>query len=171
MAVLVTPTTSSSPSSPPPSPPSSAVSDSSLPPSSTMQLPASSSSSLEPPAHLSGANSDNIPTSPHPDVDPQIIEALRSKDRIYVLKLGELMEGLINNQRYVSSLFDTLAMLTRLLPNPTLLITKSDRINLTPSTSYQRLLVHRCSAYYKLVPESDPTSKGITVSPSPDSRM
>lgn len=33
------------------------------------------------------------------DVDPQIIEALRSKDRLYVLKLGELMEGLINDRK------------------------------------------------------------------------
>ena len=29
------------------------------------------------------------------DVDPQIIEALKSKDRIFVLKLGETMESLI----------------------------------------------------------------------------
>lgn len=35
------------------------------------------------------------------DVDPQIIEALKSKDRIYVLKLGEQMESLINDRRYV----------------------------------------------------------------------
>lgn len=35
------------------------------------------------------------------DVDPQIIEALKSKDRIYVLKLGEQMENLINDRRYV----------------------------------------------------------------------
>ncbi|KAJ7742895.1 hypothetical protein B0H16DRAFT_1019450 [Mycena metata] len=45
-------------------------------------------------------------TSPEPElpgtsggesnaVDPQILEALGSKDRIYVLKLGELIEGLI----------------------------------------------------------------------------
>lgn len=33
------------------------------------------------------------------DVDPQILEALKSKDRLYVLKLGELMEGLINDRR------------------------------------------------------------------------
>jgi hypothetical protein len=33
------------------------------------------------------------------DVDPQILEALRSKDRLYVLKLGELMEGLINEHK------------------------------------------------------------------------
>ena len=35
------------------------------------------------------------------DVDPQIIEALRSKDRIYVLKLGETFESLITERRYV----------------------------------------------------------------------
>lgn len=41
------------------------------------------------------------------DVDPdaQILEALRSKDRIYVLKLGEQMEGLIKERRYVSVVF------------------------------------------------------------------
>lgn len=33
------------------------------------------------------------------DIDPQILEALRSKDRLYVLKLGELMEGLINEHK------------------------------------------------------------------------
>jgi hypothetical protein len=33
------------------------------------------------------------------EVDPQILEALRSKDRLYVLKLGELMEGLLNDRR------------------------------------------------------------------------
>ncbi|KDQ26668.1 hypothetical protein PLEOSDRAFT_1113166 [Pleurotus ostreatus PC15] len=71
------------------------------------------------------------------DVDPQILEALKSKDRLYVLKLGELMEGLINDRR--------------------------QRIDLTPSTTYQRLLVHRCSAYYGLRPENDPTTKGISV--------
>lgn len=35
------------------------------------------------------------------EVDPQIIEALKSKDRIYVLKLGEQMESLINDRRCV----------------------------------------------------------------------
>jgi len=34
------------------------------------------------------------------DVDPQILEALRSKDRIYVLKLGESFESLITERRY-----------------------------------------------------------------------
>jgi len=31
-----------------------------------------------------------------------ILEALKSKDRLYVLKLGEQMESLINDHRYVS---------------------------------------------------------------------
>ena len=35
------------------------------------------------------------------DGDSQIIEALRSKDRLYVLKLGEQMESLINERRWV----------------------------------------------------------------------
>ncbi|KAG2364844.1 hypothetical protein BDR07DRAFT_1557805 [Suillus spraguei] len=40
-----------------------------------------------------------------------------------------------------------------------------------PATSYQRLLVHRCSAYYKLSPETDPVSKTISVLPSADSKI
>jgi hypothetical protein len=37
-------------------------------------------------------------TSPiEPDV--QILEALRSKDRLWVLKLGEMMEALINERK------------------------------------------------------------------------
>jgi hypothetical protein len=43
--------------------------------------------------------SDSASISGLPDVDPQIIEALKSKDRIYVLKLGEQMESLINDRR------------------------------------------------------------------------
>ncbi|KAH6915911.1 hypothetical protein BKA70DRAFT_1092461 [Coprinopsis sp. MPI-PUGE-AT-0042] len=85
------------------------------------------------------------PVPSPPDVDPQIIEALKSKDRIYVLKLGEQMESLIKEKR--------------------------PRVDLTPTTSYQRLLVHRCSAYYKLVPETDPLTKNIFVQRTPDSRI
>ncbi|KAE9399567.1 hypothetical protein BT96DRAFT_688224 [Gymnopus androsaceus JB14] len=71
-----------------------------------------------------------------PQVDPQILEALRSKDRIYVLKLGEIMEELI--------------------------MEKKPRADLTAATSYQRLLLHRCSAYYRLQIDVDPVSKGIS---------
>ncbi|KAF8074962.1 hypothetical protein FPV67DRAFT_606515 [Lyophyllum atratum] len=141
---------STSSTSPAPSPPPfTAISDStSLPSLSSpaFQLPASAS--LDSHSRANGIDSDVL-VSAHAnqpsDVDPQILEALRSKDRIYVLKLGELMEGLINDRR--------------------------PRIDLTPSTSYQRLLVHRCSAFYKLAPESDPASKGIIVLPTPDSRI
>ncbi|KAI5999366.1 hypothetical protein F5J12DRAFT_847847 [Pisolithus orientalis] len=79
------------------------------------------------------------------DVDPQIIEALKSKDRLYVLKLGEQMECFINDHR--------------------------TRLDLTPTTSYQRLLVHRCSAYYKLAPETDPINKTISVALTIESRI
>lgn len=34
-----------------------------------------------------------------PEVDEQILEALRSKDRLFVLKLGESMEALIREQQ------------------------------------------------------------------------
>ena len=39
------------------------------------------------------------------DVDPdvQILEALRNKDRLYVLKLGEQLEALIKERRCVST--------------------------------------------------------------------
>lgn len=53
-------------------------------------------------AHPSGQESDDAAasnTGPLDDVDPQIVEALRGKDRIYVLKLGEMMESLIDQRR------------------------------------------------------------------------
>lgn len=48
------------------------------------------------------ANPASSPTAPDPnaDVDPQILEALRNKDRLFVLKMGEIMEGLITEHRY-----------------------------------------------------------------------
>ena len=45
------------------------------------------------------------------------------------------------------------------------------RITISPSTTYQRMLVHRCSAYYKLQPESDTSTKGIAVYYRTESRM
>ncbi|KAH6867286.1 hypothetical protein BKA70DRAFT_437191 [Coprinopsis sp. MPI-PUGE-AT-0042] len=48
---------------------------------------------------------------------------------------------------------------------------KRSRLDLTPATSRQRLLVHRCSAYYRLVPETDPLTKNIFVQRTPDSRI
>ncbi|OCH96251.1 hypothetical protein OBBRIDRAFT_787325 [Obba rivulosa] len=91
------------------------------------------------------SSSDSGLGSTNADPDPQILEALRSKDRLYVLKLGEQMERLINE--------------------------RSVRIDLNPSTTYQRLLVHRCSAYYKLAPESDSTTKTIYVYYRAESRI
>ncbi|KAJ7108855.1 hypothetical protein C8R43DRAFT_936801 [Mycena crocata] len=82
------------------------------------------------------------------EIDPQILEALGSKDRIYVLKLGEQMETLISDRT-----------LTR------------QRIDLSPATSYQRMLVHRCAAYYGLSPETDPLTKAISVLITLESRI
>lgn len=82
------------------------------------------------------------------EVDPQILEALSSKDRIYVLKLGELMEALITDRTQTRH-----------------------RIDLTPATTYQRMLVHRCSAYYGLLPETDTMTKTISVLITQESRM
>ncbi|KAI6115911.1 hypothetical protein F5141DRAFT_1212499 [Pisolithus sp. B1] len=42
----------------------------------------------------------NVPTVL--DVDPQIVEVFKSKDRLYILKLGEQTECLINDHRHVS---------------------------------------------------------------------
>lgn len=121
------------------------------------------------------------PAPSPPDVDPQIIEALKSKDRIYVLKLGEQMESLIKEKRCVSLFHQSFIGVLRhcmevcgrtTRANGALLpwINRSC-VDLTPTTSYQRLLVHRCSAYYKLAPETDPATKNIFVQRTPDSRM
>ncbi|KIJ65632.1 hypothetical protein HYDPIDRAFT_76118, partial [Hydnomerulius pinastri MD-312] len=53
----------------------------------------------------------------------------------------------------------------------TLINDRRTRIDLTPTTSYQRLLVHRCSAYYKLAPETDSITKIISVLPTAESRI
>lgn len=49
---------------------------------------------------------------------------------------------------------------------------RKGRIEITTATSYQRLLVHRCSAYYKVIPESESgSSKSIWVAYSLESRI
>lgn len=73
-------------------------------PSSTLDaavVQSPSRSDSEPLADSDSTGSAN--SSALPDVDPQIVEALKSKDRIYVLKLGEQMESLINDRRFVFS--------------------------------------------------------------------
>lgn len=67
-----------------------------LDPPSTHSPPRSDSAHFADSDSTGSANSSALP-----DVDPQIVEALKSKDRIYVLKLGEQMEGLINDRRFV----------------------------------------------------------------------
>lgn len=56
-------------------------------------------------------------TTAQPETDPSILdtltEALRSKDRIYVLRLGELMEGLINERRCVVYTMDIFRLAVR----------------------------------------------------------
>ncbi|KAI0306055.1 hypothetical protein B0F90DRAFT_1695669 [Multifurca ochricompacta] len=79
------------------------------------------------------------------EADQSIIEALKSKERLFVLRVGEDMERLINERK--------------------------GRVEIPTATSYQRLLVHRCSAYYKVTPDSDSGSKSIWISFSPESRI
>ncbi|KAG2011775.1 hypothetical protein CC2G_011856 [Coprinopsis cinerea AmutBmut pab1-1] len=147
------PSHSPSASSPLPTNISQSTSNSQTPPPVTILSPSATTANSNansavpgPPAMAPNSATASGTSSPStPDVDPQIIEALKSKDRIYVLKLGELMEGLIKEKR--------------------------QRVDLTPATTYQRLLVHRCSAYYKLAPEADPVTKGIFVRLTPESRI
>ena len=69
---------------------------------STLDAPSTQSPSHSDPEPLVDSDSTGSPNSTAlPDVDPQIVEALKSKDRIYVLKLGEQMESLINDRRFV----------------------------------------------------------------------
>ncbi|TFY79173.1 hypothetical protein EWM64_g4837 [Hericium alpestre] len=93
----------------------------------------------------SPASAGNDAEDPNADVDPAIIEALKSKDRLFVLRVGELMENLISERK--------------------------PRIEISPSTSYQKLLVHRCSAFYKVVLENDTISKSIIVYASEESKV
>ncbi|TDL23916.1 hypothetical protein BD410DRAFT_127711 [Rickenella mellea] len=54
------------------------------------------------------------------------------------------------------------------------LITESNvrtRLDLNPETTYQRLLIHRCAAYYKLAPEAEPITRGISVLVTLESRL
>ncbi|CAE7223226.1 unnamed protein product [Rhizoctonia solani] len=79
--------------------------------------------------------------------DPTIIEALSgSKDRLFVLKLGDDFDNLLNERAN----------------------TPGKRCTYAPSSSYQRLLVHRCAQYYKLAIEAD--AKSISVMLGPESR-
>ncbi|KAL4250211.1 amino acid/polyamine transporter 2 family protein [Abortiporus biennis] len=106
------------------------------PSSPETQTPQSSSSDIT-------SNGESFPS--HNETDPQIIEALKSKDRLYVLKLGEQMESLITERR--------------------------TKIDLNPTTTYQRMLAHRCSSFYKLSPETDNTTKTISVYYRAESRI
>ncbi|KAM6497075.1 hypothetical protein JOM56_007548 [Amanita muscaria] len=78
------------------------------------------------------------------EVDPQIVEALKSKDRIFVLKCGEMMENLIREPSKM-------------------------RAEVAATTSYQRMLVHRCSSFYKTALEVDQTTKVFYISLMPES--
>ncbi|TFK51812.1 hypothetical protein OE88DRAFT_1658448 [Heliocybe sulcata] len=88
---------------------------------------------------------DGAPKESKAEVDPTIVEALRSKDRLFVLRLGEQMEGLIAEQK--------------------------TQIDILPTTSYQKLLVHRCAGYYKLRPENDTNSKGLIIIRTVESKI
>ncbi|CAE6469538.1 hypothetical protein ACGC1H_003563 [Rhizoctonia solani] len=92
----------------------------------------------------------SLPTTQDPtrdDPDPTIVEALSgSKDRLFVLKLGDDFDSLLNERGN----------------------TPGKRCTYAPPSSYQRLLVHRCAQYYKLTIEAD--AKSISVMLGPESR-
>ncbi|CAE6449847.1 unnamed protein product [Rhizoctonia solani] len=83
----------------------------------------------------------------HDEPDPTIVEALSgSKDRLFVLKLGDDFDSLLTERGN----------------------TPGKRCTYAPPSSYQRLLVHRCAQYYKLTIEAD--AKSISVMLGPESR-
>ena len=126
-------------------PPSSDLSPSDQPQSQALQFASLVPRPLSAPSNMAPSPTQlavGVPT----EVDPSIVEALKSsKDRLYVLKLAELMEELIR-ERPVGS-----------------------RIDLRPASSYQRLLVHRCAGYYNLQQEPLPHTIGVIT--TPESRM
>ncbi|KAF8327210.1 uncharacterized protein EI90DRAFT_2975212 [Cantharellus anzutake] len=79
--------------------------------------------------------------------DGAIIDALKNaKERLFVLRIGEQMENLIQERAKPS-------------------------FEISPSTSYQRMLVHRSAQYYKLSQETDVQTKAIVVGITSDSRI
>ncbi|KAJ2965604.1 hypothetical protein NUW54_g14063 [Trametes sanguinea] len=156
---------------------SSSLSPSSSSSPSPNAAPDASSPAARPDAPATSSGGSNVATGAplDPEPDEQILEALRSsKDRIYVLKLGEQMEALIKDPSHDGAASFSIVVV---LESPTTFTADTQdaalrvRIDLTPATSYQRLLVHRCSAYYKLSPETDPITKNIVVYCRADSRI
>lgn len=64
---------------------------------SSVLLDGDASSPLSAPSPAPGDLDGNA--DPNADVDPQIIEALKSKDRLFVLRLGDYMESLISERK------------------------------------------------------------------------
>jgi hypothetical protein len=110
----------------------------------------SSSSFSEPPQIISNPSnppSDQSQTSvPQPDgnqsVTEVIIEALRSKDRLFVLKLGEQMETLINERKSVLSLLVSVLF--------------ASHQQWPPVVSSHLLIVPRCSTSVRILTWSIP---------------
>ena len=70
----------------------------------TALMQSSRNSSADALPGTSSADGNGSESATSQEVDPSILEALRSKDRLWVLKLGEMMESLINDRRYVTPL-------------------------------------------------------------------
>ncbi|CAE6382032.1 unnamed protein product [Rhizoctonia solani] len=117
-----------------------------VPPSSHVSSPSLSPS---PSTDVSLPTSTSAPPSDpgtRDEPDPTIVEALSgSKDRLFVLKLGDDFDNLLNERG-----------------------TPGKRCTYAPPSSYQRMLVHRCAQYYKLVIDAD--GKSISVMLGPESR-
>ncbi|QRW03167.1 SUZ domain protein [Ceratobasidium sp. AG-Ba] len=113
-------------------------------PSSTIPSPA-------PSTEASFATSNTTPLSEigvrGDEPDPTIIEALGTKDRLFVLKLGDEFEKLLNERGS----------------------TPGKRCTYSVASSYQRMLVHRCAQYYRLTVEVE--GKTIAVSVGQESRV
>ncbi|KAF8548580.1 hypothetical protein OG21DRAFT_746191 [Imleria badia] len=73
-----------------------------------------------------------------PDVDPRIVEALKGKDRVYILKLGEQMESLINDRRLARKT-DATTKVVRVLLTPDSRIPSRRFAELAPAQSPAQL--------------------------------
>ncbi|KAG8737622.1 hypothetical protein FRC10_008024 [Ceratobasidium sp. 414] len=139
-----TPRSSASVSRPSPLAPTDQLSAAESCPSSTIPSPA-------PLTEASLATSNTTPLSEagaRDEPDATIVEALTgSKDRLFVLKLGEDFDTLLGERGS----------------------TPGKRCTYTIASSYQRMLVHRCAQYYRLIIEVD--GKTIAVGMGPESRV
>ncbi|KAG9018777.1 hypothetical protein FRB90_009781 [Tulasnella sp. 427] len=105
-------------------------------------------------------------------LDETVLEALRKPgDRLQVLKFADSMEHLIN-ERSVPSTRNSDDTALIIVPHHNDSATKPNpRGTLSSPSTYHRMLIHRCCAYYKLTVEIDHLSKSIIMIATTESRI